>query len=112
MAKYRLKRAHYLDGDFYLNGDMENEHLGEEKGEIVGDGTPYVVHWPTLDMEPLDDEARAMIEKERERLVLDQGAMNPIENIPLNDYEKEYVPGSNQRRREMRPHGATVSRSA
>lgn len=112
MAKYRLKRAHYLEGDFLLMGDMENEHLGDEKGTIVGDGTGYPVKWPTLDMEPLDDEAREMIEKEKRRIEMDSGTMTPIEDgTPLNEYEKDYVPGTNNRRRPPREDGASVSRS-
>lgn len=108
MAKFRLLTAHYLPDDKYLLGDKETEHLGDEKGTVVGDGTPHRIDWPTLDMEPLDDEARELIDKEKKRLELDAGEMNPVENLPLNDYEKNYIPGSNQRRAPMRPHGASV----
>ena len=107
MAKFRLLRAHYLPGDKYLLGDLETEHLGEEKGTVVGDGTQHEILWPTLDMEPLDDEARELLEKERRRLELDTGMMEPVEQLPLNAYEKDYVPGSNQRRRPALQHGAS-----
>jgi hypothetical protein len=111
MAKSRLLRAHYLPDDKLLPGDMENEYLGDEKGVIVGDGTPHRVVWPTLDMEPLDDEAREMIEKERARLEANDGSMNPVEQLPLDSYEKEYIPGSNTRRKAPRPDGAPVART-
>lgn len=107
MAKYRLKSAHYLEWDVWLPGDKENEHLGDERGIIVGDGTPYKVKWPTLEMEPLDDEAREMIERERGRLVANDASMNPVEDLALdNAWEKDFVPGFNTRRREPRPDGA------
>lgn len=108
MAKFRLLRAHYLPDDKYLLGDLETEHLGEEKGTIVGDGTPHRIDWPTLDMEPLDDEARELLEQERKRLEMDAGMMNPVDNLPMNDYEQDYIPGTNARRRPMKPHGASV----
>lgn len=115
MAKFRLLTAHYLPDDKYLLGDKETEHMGEERGTIVGDGTPHRIDWPTLEMVPLDDEAQEMLEKEKKRLEMDTGAMNPVERLPINgvdDYEKDYVPGSNVRRRPMREHGASVARTA
>jgi len=114
MATFRLLRAHYLPDDKYLLGDLETEDRGEQKGTIVGDGTPHRIDWPTLDMEPLDDEARELLERERERLQIDAGTMNPVDNLPMtmtptmDQYEKDYIPGSNQRRRPMRPHGAPM----
>lgn len=111
MAKFRLLRAHYIDGDKWLPGDMENEHLGEEKGTVVGDGTPHKIKWPTLEMEPLDAEAEALIEKERERLIADSAAP-PVDSLPMNDYEKEYTPGFNTRRTPSRPDGASVRTKA
>lgn len=111
MAKFRLLVAHYLPDDKWLPGDKENEHLGDEQGTIVGDGTPHRVVWPTLDMEPLDDEAREMIEKERARLEANAGSMNPVEDLPLDSYEEEYIPGSNARRRPPKPDGASVART-
>lgn len=108
MAKFRLLRAHYLPDDKYLLGDLETEHLGDEKGAVVGDGTPHRILWPTLDMEPLDDEARELIEQERRRLELDAGSMTPVEDLPMNEYETNYIPGSNQRRRPAREHGTPV----
>jgi hypothetical protein len=109
MARYRLLSAHYLAGDEHLLGDAETD---EGKGTIVGDGTGHIVQWPTLEMEPLDDEAREMIEKERERLRINDAAMNPIEQIPLtmDQYEKNYVPGLNVRRSEPLKHGAPLKR--
>jgi hypothetical protein len=110
MAKFRLLRAHYLPGDKWLPGDAENEYLGDERGTVVGDGTPHNVRWPTLEMEPLDEEAREMLERERERLEMDAGIMNPVENLPMNSYETMYVPGSNVRRRAPLPDGAPIAR--
>ena len=114
MAKYRLKSAHYLTGDVYLLGDAETQDRGYEMGTIVGDGTPYKVQWPTIEMEPLDDEAREMIAKEEERLRLNGAAMNPIEARPVgaDEYEQNYIPGFGQRRREPKPHGAPVRSAA
>lgn len=107
MARYRLLSAHYLEGDVLLYGDKENEHLGEEKGVIVGDGTPYKVKWPTLEMHPLDEDAEKMLEKERARLVANDASMNPVDELNLEDaWEKDYVPGSNLRRRDSLPDGA------
>ncbi len=110
MAQFRLLRAHYLPDDKYLLGDMENEHIGDgiAKGTIVGDGTPHRIDWPTLDMEPLDDEAREMIEQERKRLEVDSGTMRPVDDLPMNEYEQNYIPGSNIRRRPARPHGSPI----
>jgi hypothetical protein len=107
MAKYRLLSAHYLEGDHWLPGDKENDQLGEQKGTIVGDGTPYKVKWPTLEMEPLDEEAEAMIGLEQARLATNEASMNPIEDMNLEDgWEKDFVPGFNTRRREPKPDGA------
>jgi len=115
MATYRLRIPHELetnDGQrLWLPGDVTNEPLGDERGTIVGDGTPYRVRWPTLEMIPLDDEARAAIRKEQERLDINQGTMNPIEALPINedDYEERYVPGMEGRqRRPPRPDGAPI----
>lgn len=115
MAKYRLRVAHEMetnDGQrLWLPGDVTNEPLGEERGTIVGDGTPYKVRWPTLEMIPLDAEAEAAIKREEERLRLNQGTMNPIEDLPISadDYESRYIPGMEGRqRREPRPDGAPV----
>ena len=110
MAKFRLLRAHYLPGDKWLPGDMENEYLGDERGTVVGDGTQHNVRWPTLEMEPLDDEAREMLARERERLEMDAGTMTPVDDLPLDTYEAMYVPGSNTRRKAMLPDGSPVVR--
>jgi hypothetical protein len=101
MAQYRLLRAHYLPGDKFLHGDIENEQFGKP-GEIVGDGTPHEVYWPTTDMEPLDDQARAMIKKERDRIKANKGALNAVDSLPLDD--NDFAPSD-------RPHGASVARS-
>lgn len=113
MARYRLLSAHYLPDDKYLLGDKETEHIREEGGAVVGDGTPHRVDWPTLEMEPLDDEARAMLDKERERLEKAHTSMNPIEALALqynpmlmDKYEEDYIPGTGQRRRPMKAHGS------
>ncbi len=53
---------HYLPEDKLLPGDLENEQfLGPERGTVVGDGTPYPIKWPTLEMVALDEEAEAML---------------------------------------------------
>jgi hypothetical protein len=75
MARYRLKSAHYLAGDKWLPGDAENQHLGDERGTIVGDGTDHEVKWPTLEMD---------------------------------QYEQNYVPGLNVRRKKPAADGAPV----
>jgi hypothetical protein len=105
MAKFRLLRAHFIPGDKWLPGDLENEPLGTQ-GVVVGDGTPHPIRWPTLDMEPLDDEAREMLERERERIEADLGAVDPINQLPLDNYDNEYIPGSLGRRGPPRPDGA------
>jgi hypothetical protein len=110
MAKFRLLRAHYMPGDKWLPGDMENEHLGDEKGTVVGDGTPHLVRWPTLEMAPLDEEAAALLDRERERLEMDAGTMTPVEQLPMNSYETMYTPGSNMRRGAVRPDGSTIAK--
>lgn len=114
MAKYRLRIDHELettDGQrLWLPGDMTNEPLGKE-GTIVGDGTPYKVRWPTLEMIPLDAEAEAGIAKEEERLQVNQGTMNPIEALPIgpDDYETRYIPGMEGRHRQPpKPDGAPI----
>jgi hypothetical protein len=112
MAKYRLRVAHELetnDGQrLWLPGDITNESQGEEKGTLVGDGTPYKVKWPTLEMIPLDDDAKAAIAKEEERLRINDGHRDPIEALPIgaDDYEERYIPGTDRQRREPRPDGA------
>ena len=116
MAKYRLMSAHHLEamdttrGSSVVLGDKEMEQVvGElERGTVVGDGTPWRVKWPTLEMVPLDDEAEAALEKERERLQINDGVMDPVENLPLDSYEKNYIPGLNIRRREPLPDGTPV----
>jgi hypothetical protein len=117
MAKYRLLIAHELetqDGTqrCLVPGDRDND-AGEGSGTVVGDGTPYRVRWPTIDMEPLDDEARMMIEKERERLARNAAISNPAEEAPGADqYEQNYIPGSPGRRRKPpAPDGAPADQS-
>lgn len=116
MAKYRLRTPHEVevqDGSqrVWLPGDVTNESLGDERGALVGDGTPYRVRWPTLEMIPLDDEARAAIAEEEERLRLNQATMNPIDELPIgpDDYEERYIPGmEGVQRRAPKPDGAPI----
>jgi hypothetical protein len=118
MAKYRLLMSHYLEtGDgtqsVLLPGDKENETVtGPEGGTVVGDGTLYKVHWPTLYMEPLDDEARDLIRREEKRIADNRGALDPVEALPISDsdkYEDLYIPGFEGRQRKPAlPHGASV----
>jgi len=107
MAKFRLKTAHVMrhtqyETEVVLNGDKENADagLGEEKGTLVGDGTPYKVISATIEMEPLDDEAKAMIAAEERRLENTGGSMNPLELLARqvspashDDYEQRAIPG-------------------
>lgn len=106
MAKFRLRIAHQMrnttyDSDVWLPGDKENEHLGDDRGTLVGDGTPYPVASATIEMVPLDEEAEAMIGLEEARLARNGGGMNPVDQLPLimqalvqkDDYEERYVPG-------------------
>jgi hypothetical protein len=106
MARFRLKTAHVMMHTSYstevvLEGDKEaiDAGKGEEKGTIVGDGTPYKVVSATLEMEPLDDEARVMIDEEIDRLSKLQGSMQPLELLakqfgaPVDDFEKRFLPG-------------------
>jgi len=104
MAKFRLLAAHQLrnsdlKADVLVLGDRETEHLGEERGMIVGDGTNYPVVHATLEMMPLDDEAEAMLDVERERLAHNHASMNPVDQLPVqmaggrDDYDNRYVPG-------------------
>lgn len=109
MAQYRLLTAHYIDGDKWLPGDKENEYMGDERGTIVGDGTEHKVRWPTLEMAPLDDEAREAIAREEARIAANQASMTPVEDLALrmDDYETRYVPGFPKAKRgESIPDGA------
>lgn len=113
MAKFRLLSAHQLrnsayNSDVWLPGDKENEHLGDERGTLVGDGTSYPIASATLEMVPLDEEAEAMMEAERERLARGAASMNPVDQLPVimqalagnqDDYEKRYVPGFDGKQR-------------
>lgn len=112
MAKYRLLTAHTfnVEGGVYLLGDKEVFDMGkgDEGGTVVGDGTPYPVQWPTLEMVPLDKEAEDMLNKERERLRINDASMSPVEELAMDGFEENYIPGSNKRRRPMLPHGTPV----
>ena len=108
MARFRLRAAHYLMNaemktPAWLPGDTDNEHLGPERGTVVGDGTPYPIESATTEMVPLDAEAEAMIAAEEERLALNGGTMSPVDQLPgttggRDDYESRFVPGSNKPR--------------
>ena len=93
--KFRLKSAHFIEGDKWLPGDKENEHLGDDKGTIVGDGTPHQIKSPTLEMVPLDEEAEKALDAEMERLARNSASMNPVDQLPVrgDDYDERYVPG-------------------
>ena len=108
MAKFRLKTAHQLrhaelKADVWLPGDKENDHLGDERGTLVGDGTPYAVANATLEMVPLDEEAEVMLRAEEDRLARSNATMNPVDQLPVtlqqllgvgrDDYEDRYLPG-------------------
>jgi len=104
MAKFRLLAAHQLrnsdlKADVLVLGDRETEHLGEERGTLVGDGTSYPIVHATLEMLPLDNEAEAMLDVERDRLASNSASMNPVDQLPVmlaggrDDYDNRYVPG-------------------
>lgn len=107
MAKFRLLSAHQLrnselKADVLLLGDKETEHLGDEKGVIVGDGTSYPIVNATLEMAALDAEGEEMLEQERERLMRNNASMNPVDQLPVvlaqlaqgrDDYDDRYIPG-------------------
>lgn len=115
--KFRLRSAHYWPGDLYLVGDKEKG--GGEDGTIVGDGTPYKIvpfskrsltepcMTPTMEMEPLDEEAEEALLEEQERLNASAASMVPIEqlarqmeSLKVNDeHETKYVPGFDKARR-------------
>ena len=99
--KFRLKSAHYLPGDKWLPGDLENQQYGEERGTIVGDGTDHPIVSPTIEMVPLDEEAEKALAKEELRLSVNQTSMTPLDKLPLNmdTYEERYIPGYNARRK-------------
>jgi len=108
MAKFRLKTTHQLRNtehktDVALLGDKETEHLGDERGTVVGDGTLYPVAHPTLEMVALDEEGEAMLRAEEERLSRSHASMNPVDHLPgtlqqllgggRDDYDDRYIPG-------------------
>jgi hypothetical protein len=106
VAKFRLKIAHQMrntvfNSDVWLPGDKENESFGDDRGTLVGDGTPYVVTDATIEMVPLDAEAEEMIRREEARLARNGGSMNPVDQLSTvmqaltqrDDYEARYVPG-------------------
>jgi len=118
VAKFRLKTAHVLRHTLYesevlLQGDKEAQDagLGDERGTLVGDGTPYKVASATLFMEPLDDEAREMVAAEEARLVEAGTSMNPLEhlaklvNAPTDEFEKRFLSGFPGTPRPQRPLG-------
>jgi hypothetical protein len=104
MAKFRLLTAHQLrnsdlKADVLVLGDRETEHLGEERGTLVGDGTQYPVVHATLEMLPLDEAAELMLNTERDRLARNHASMNPVDQLPMqiigsrDDYDDRYIPG-------------------
>ena len=120
MARFRLRAAHYLDNvemktPAWLPGDTDNQHLGDERGTVVGTGTAYPIESATTEMVPLDAEAEAMLAAEQERLARNGGTMTPVDQLPgttqgqgdlargRDDYEDRYVPGSNRPRPRSAP---------
>jgi hypothetical protein len=80
MPRYRLLSAHYSEENKWLPGDKEMSDQGEEKGTIVGDGTPHL--WtrdPTPDMVGLDPESEKLVAKARKR----GDGLNPVDYLPL-----------------------------
>jgi hypothetical protein len=113
MAKFRLLSAHYLDvnAGTWLPGDKEefDAGKGDERGTIVGDGTEYPIKWPTLDMVALDEEAEMLLERERQRLITNDGSRDPVEELAMDGFEQNYIPGSNKRRKPALPDGSPVA---
>jgi hypothetical protein len=105
--KFRLLAAHYWPEDKYLEGEKE----AGDAATIVGDGTQYPIYalskapkgtmTPTLQMEPLDDEAREALEEEQERLDRTAASIDPIEQLArtvevvqhMDGYERRNTPG-------------------
>ena len=106
MARFRLKNAHHLMNaemktPAWLPGDTDNQHLGDERGTVVGTGTAYPIESATTEMVPLDAEAEAMLAAEEERLARNGGTMTPVDQLPGttgDDYESRYVPGTGKLR--------------
>jgi hypothetical protein len=118
-ARYRLRSAHYIDGDKWLPGDVDVKDVDErfppeegqtrsDRGTVVGAGTDHVIRWPTLEMVPLNAEAEHMLELERKRLDTNTASMNPVDDLPMemDQHEKRYIPGFPGHRREIVPDGA------
>jgi hypothetical protein len=80
VAKYKLLTQHYSEEDKLLEPDT-----------LVGDGTPHLwTRRPTAEMEPLDDEGRALIDKERVRaqeMGITWGRIAPIDDLPMTGEE-------------------------
>jgi len=121
MARFRLRNAHCLQNvemktPVWLPGDTDNEHLGDEKGTIVGTGTAYPIESATTEMVPLDAEAEAMLAAEEERLARNGGTMTPVDQLPGttggDDYEDRYVPGTNKPRPRSEPRSDQMQKSA
>lgn len=111
--QFRLKSAHYFPNDMYLPGDRETG----DNGTVVGDGTRYPVvkfserkpgdMTPTIEMEPLDEDAEAALEEERERLAsVDGGVLlmeqlaQQLQTMQVSDpHDAKYIPGFGNTRR-------------
>lgn len=64
-ARFQTTTAHYLEGDRYV-----------ESGAIIEVGRDVPEDWePTLNLRPLDDAAKAMLDKRKNRKV-------PVESLP------------------------------
>jgi len=83
-GKYKLLTNHYFPGDLYLDA-----------GVVVGEGTPYPIEGPpSLNMEPLDPEAKQEIEKLGEKPKAEVPApMSSLGNNPAQGPKAAPGPG-------------------
>ena len=122
MARFRLRAAHHLMNaelktPAWLPGDTDNEHLGPERGTVVGTGTAYPIESATTEMVPLDAEAEAMLAAEEGRLAGNGGTMSPVDQLPgttggRDSYEDRYVPGTNKPRPRSEPRSDQAGKEA
>ena len=84
MAKYKLLAQHFSEEDKLL-----------EPGTEVGDGTEH--KWsrpPTVEMEPLDEDGKQRLERERTRV---GDRSDPLDGLPATMGEAEPPPRRRQR---------------
>jgi hypothetical protein len=50
-----------------------------------------------------------LLERERQRLITNDGSRDPVEELAMDGFEQNYIPGSNKRRKPALPDGAPVA---